>query len=185
MLADPRRSQLVLINPARCVLGKRPAGFATRWHESLSLLPHVLNIFGLGVHAAGSFDPGLIPVRLADAITMLDTDGLSLWQDERFTAHLSAAGIGVLFFGGAWLEEDVLIAALQGARLGYDVRLLADLSRPRDEAMRPLVLDRLALHGVLSTTVRQAMLEWAVCFEDPVVMQKVQQLLASGADGLS
>jgi hypothetical protein len=58
------------------------------------------------------------------------------------------------------------------------VRLLADLSVARSEADRSLVLDRLALHGVLTTTVRQALLEWAVCLDDPDSMQRVIKLLS-------
>jgi hypothetical protein len=61
----------------------------------------------------------------------------------------------VIFRGGAFLEEIVFIAALEGVRLGYDVRLLADLSMARREAERAPVFDRLALHGVLTTTVPQ------------------------------
>jgi hypothetical protein len=58
------------------------------------------------------------------------------------------------------------------------VRLLADLSIARIETDRTLVLDRLALHGVPAVTVRQALLEWATSLEDPILKQKVQQLLA-------
>jgi hypothetical protein len=42
----------------------------------------------------------------------------------------------VIFLGGAFLEEDVFIAALEGVRFGYDVRLLTDLSMARREAER-------------------------------------------------
>lgn len=91
---------------------------------------------------------------------------------------LVAADVGVIVLGGAWLEEEVFITALEGVRLGYDVRVLADLSIARLEVDRSLVLDRLALHGVLAMTVRQALLEWAVCLDDPVVKQKVRLLLS-------
>ena len=73
---------------------------------------------------------------------------------------------------------EVFIAALEAVRLGYDVRLLADLSVARRDTDRSLVLDRLALHGVLMTTVRQALLEWAVCLDDPDCKQKVIGLLS-------
>ncbi|MBT1516386.1 hypothetical protein KIP88_38745, partial [Bradyrhizobium sp. SRL28] len=80
--------------------------------------------------------------------------------------------------GGSWLEEDIFIAALQAAERGYDVRLLSDLIATRVDADRSLALDRLALHGILATTVRQTLLEWAVYLHDPLLMQKVQQLLS-------
>jgi nicotinamidase-related amidase len=88
-------------------------------------------------------------------------------------ASLAASNVGVIFLGGAWLEEEVFIAALEGVRFGYDVRVLADLSAARVETDRSLVLDRLALHGVLATTVRQTLLEWAVCLDDPILKQQL------------
>jgi nicotinamidase-related amidase len=101
-----------------------------------------------------------------------------LWCDQQFTASLLALNVGVVFLAGAWLEEEIFIAALEGVRLGYDVRVLADLTAARVETDRSLVLDRLALHGVLATTVRQTLLEWAVCLDDPILKQRVRQLLS-------
>jgi len=178
MLADPRHSRLVLINLARGDGGSASAEFIARRRESLALLPSAFEIFGVGVHAVGDHDSAQLPDALAPSITPLDGDGLSLWRNERFIASLSASNIAVIFLGGAFLEEDVLIAALEGIKLGYDVRLLADLSIARREADRSLALDRLALHGVLTTTVRQALLEWAVCLDDPILKQTVLKLLS-------
>jgi hypothetical protein len=178
MLADPRYSRLVLINPGRGEPGAVSAEFAARWRESLSLLPTAFEILGVGMHAIGEYDLAQLPEALAPSIAPLDGDGLSLWRNERFTASLAASNAGVIFLGGAFLEEEVFIAALEGVKLGYDVRLLADLSMARREADRSLVLDRLALHGVLTTTVRQALLEWVVCLDDPNLKQRVLELLS-------
>jgi hypothetical protein len=178
MLADPRHSRLVLINPARGEPGAVSAEFVARRRESLSLLPGVFEILGLCLHAIGEYDSALLPEVLAPSMTLLDGDGLSLWRNERFTASLTASNVGVIFLGGAFLEEEVFIAALEGVRFGYDMRLLADLSVARREADRSCVLDRLALHGVLTTTVRQALLEWAVCLDDPNLKQRVLELLS-------
>jgi hypothetical protein len=178
MLADPRHSGLVLINLARGEGIGASAEFVARRRESLSLLPAVFEIFGVGVHAVGEYESAQLPDALAPSIICLDGDGLSLWRNERFKASLTTSNASVIFLGGALLEEDVFIAALEGVKAGYDVRLLADLSIARCEADRSLVLDRLALHGVLSTTIRQALLEWAVCFDDPVIRQKVRELLS-------
>ena len=155
MLADPRQSRLVLINATRGEPGSVSSEFAARWREGLSLLPWAFEILGIGLHAIGDCELAQLPDGLASSITLLEGDGLSLWRNERFTTSLAASNIGVIFLGGAFLEEEVFIAALEGVRLGYDVRLLADLSMARREADRSLVLDRLALHGVLTTTVRQ------------------------------
>jgi nicotinamidase-related amidase len=178
MLADPRHSRLVLINPTRGEPGSVSSEFAARWRESLSLLPQAFEIFGVGLHAIGDCDLAQLPEALALSITRMDGNGLSLWRNDRFTASLVASNIGVIFLGGAFLEEEVFIAALEGARLGYDVRLLADLSMARREADRLLVVDRLALHGVLTSTVRQALLEWAVRLDDASLTQRVLKLLS-------
>jgi hypothetical protein len=178
MLADPRHSRLVLINPTRGEPASLSTEFGARWRESFSLLPQASEILSVGVHAIGDCDLAQLPEALALSMTRLDGDGLSLWGNERFTASLAASNIGVIFLGGAFLEEEVFIAALEGVRLGYDVRLIADLSMARHEGDRTLVLDRLALHGVLTTTVRQALLEWAVCLDDPSLKQRVLKLLS-------
>jgi hypothetical protein len=178
MLADPRHSRLVLINLARGDGGDVSSEFGARRRESLALLPAAFEIFGVGVHVVGDNDSTQLPETLVPLIKPMDGDGLSLWRNERFTTSLAASNAGVIFLGGAFLDEDVFISALEGVKLGYDIRLLADLSMARREADRLLVLDRLALHGVITTTVRQALLEWAVCLDDPLLKQEVRRLLS-------
>lgn len=178
MLADPKYSRLVLINPARAGSHAASGEVVARRRESLALLPAASEILGVGVHAIGEYDAALLPAELARSITPLEGDGLSLWRNERFKTSIATSNVSVIFLGGAFLEEEVLIAALEALRLGYDVRLLADLSLVRSELDRSLVLDRLALHGVLTMTVRQALLEWAVYLDDPDSTQKVMKLLS-------
>lgn len=178
MLADPRRSRVVLINLTRGEQANTPVEFAARRRASLDLLPTCQEIFGVPQLAVGEYEPNQVPDGAAHSIVPIDVDSLSLWSDQEFAASLVASSFGVIFLGGAWLEEEVFIAALEGARLGYDVRVLADLSVARVESDRSLVLDRLALHGVLATTVRQTFLEWAVCLDDLLLKQKVRQLLS-------
>ncbi|TWB89901.1 hypothetical protein FBZ93_11513 [Bradyrhizobium macuxiense] len=67
--------------------------------------------------------------------------------------------------------------ALQGAWLGYDVRLLIDLSCQRSEGDEALVIKRLVLHGIIPTTVRQTVLEWSVQIGDRDLRQLVRQFL--------
>lgn len=58
MLADPRHSLIVLINPARGKGGGLSDEFAARWRESLALLAAAFEIFSVGAHAIGEYDPG-------------------------------------------------------------------------------------------------------------------------------
>jgi hypothetical protein len=178
MLADPRHSRVVLINLTRGKRANVTAEFAARRRASLTLLPFCQEMFAVSQTAVGEYEPSQLAEQVAHSIATLHIDDLSLWRDQRFTDSLVASNTGVIFLGGAWLEEEIFIAALEGVRRGYDVRLLADLSIPRLEADRSLVLDRLALHGVLTTTVRQALLEWAVCLDDAILTQRVRQLLS-------
>ncbi|WP_074816236.1 MULTISPECIES: hypothetical protein [Bradyrhizobium] len=108
----------------------------------------------------------------------MDVDPLRLWRDGSRALSLAMGKAGIVFLGGALLKEDVLIAALEGGAHGYDVRVLADLSVPRREGDRPLVFNPFALHGVLTITVRQALLEWAVSCDGPVAIGKVRPLLS-------
>jgi hypothetical protein len=178
MLADPRRSRVILINLTRGEQANMPVEFAARRRATLALLPICHDVFDVTQLAIGEYEPDQIPERVAHSIVPMDVDDLSLWGEQEFIASLAASDVSIIFLGGAWLEEEVFIAALEGVRLGYDVRLLADLSVARLESDRSLVLDRLALHGVLATTVRQAVLEWAVCLDDPILKQRIRQLLS-------
>ncbi|WP_065752834.1 isochorismatase family protein [Bradyrhizobium paxllaeri] len=166
---------MVLINMTR---GKTPdsAGLAPR-HVSFSLLQTGLEMFGVASTVIGECQPFEIMQKLVHSTTQLDVDAVSIWRDPRFTDNLASRETGIIFFGGGWLEEDIFIAALQAVERGYDVRLLSDLIATRVDADRSLALDRMALHGILATTVRQMLLEWAVCLHDPLLTQKVQQLL--------
>ena len=177
MLADPRHSRIVLVNPARWQPGEVSNRFAARWHDSLALLPAAIEILGVQVDVIGKYDPALFPPSLASVISLLDGDGMALWRASQFVTSLQASTTNAIFIGGAFLEEEVLVTALEGARLGYDVRLLADLSPARIASDRALVVGRLALHGVVTTTVRQALLEWAVCLDDPALIKRVQTVL--------
>jgi hypothetical protein len=172
MLADPRHSRVVLINLTRDERAVS-AGLPAR-HVDLSLLDAGLEIFSVALNVVGNRDSG----KVVRSVTELGIDALSIWQDPRFTESLASPDTGIIYFGGSWLEEEIFIAAVQGAERGYDVRLLSDLVAARVEADRSLIFNRLALHGILATTVRQTLLEWAVCLADPVLKQKVRQLLS-------
>jgi Isochorismatase family len=179
MLADPRHSRVVLINRT---CGGTPALSASlaACRAGLSLLRTGLEMFAIPSTLVGACEPFCNgdteqPVR---SMVQLDVDVLSIWQDQQFADVLASSETRILFLGGGWLEEEIFIAALQGAQRGYDVRLLSDAVVARVEADRPLVFDRLALHGILATTVRQTLLEWAVCLNDPLLKKKVQRLLS-------
>ncbi len=88
---------------------------------------------------SASMSEDAFPDQINSIIEHLDVDALCVWQDPQLAARLAASEAGIIFLGGAFLEEEVLMAALRGKQ-GYDIRLLMDVSVARHEADRPLVL---------------------------------------------
>src|SRR3954451_21287136 len=77
MLADPRRSRIVLINPTRGEQANMPAEFAARRRKSLALLPECYDVFGVTQLAVGEYERNQIPDRVAHSIVPMSIDGLS------------------------------------------------------------------------------------------------------------
>jgi len=178
MLADPRRSCVILLNLTRLGGAGVAPDFATQRETSLSLLAGCQELFTVRQLAIGECEMALLPGQSVASIEHLEGEVLSFWEDLRLADRLSGADVGTIFLGGSYLEEDVLIAALQGAGRGYAIRILTDLSIARTEPDRILVFDRLAQHGVVATTVRQAVLEWAVSLGDAATIDKARRLLS-------
>ncbi|OKO87622.1 hypothetical protein AC629_13200 [Bradyrhizobium sp. NAS80.1] len=177
MLANPHQSCVILLNVTRG--GKVDAQASASDHDgAVALLPACRELFGVRQIAVGEYQHDLLPNQVAACIEHLDVDALSSWRDPRLAARLTELNTGIIFLGGAFLEEEVLIAALAGAAHGYEIRLLSDLSFGRREADRPLALTRLAHYGILATTIRQALLEWSVSLGDPALSRRVQDLLS-------
>lgn len=177
MLADPRHSCIILLNMTR---GDRRGGEGAALGQtaSLALLAAAREVFGIRMIAVGEYEPDGLPRQVVASFEHLAGDTLSLWWYPRLSQEQSAPGAGIIFLGGAYLEEELLITALEGTRQGYDIRLLSDLSLARQEADRSLVLNRLAHYGVLAVTVRQTLLEWAVALGDEAVSRRILELLS-------
>ncbi|UPT84607.1 hypothetical protein HAP41_0000030160 [Bradyrhizobium barranii subsp. apii] len=178
MLADPRHSRVVLLNLARGSVAGGAEAFAIRCFEALALLPICRDLLGAPLIAFGEYQPGSLSEEVAAAIEHFQSEALSPWRDPAFAAHLADADVGIVFLGGLYLEEDVLIAAIESASRGYEVRLLSDLAFARREADRQIVVDRLAHHGIVTTTVRQTLFEWAMACDDRASTLRIQQLLS-------
>lgn len=175
MLADPRHSRVVLLNVTH---GAAEEAFLRDRLGNMALLPVCRDIFAISQLAVGEYDQTSLPSHIAGALEHIDVDPLCLWQASSFAERLSGTDVAAIFFGGVFLEEEVSIAALEGARRGYDIRLLSDLTTARLESDRTLALNRLAHHGVLAMTIRQALLEWAVSMNDPAVVRMVREFLS-------
>ena len=177
MLADPRHSCIVLLNVTRTG-GVDADASAQGPGGSPALLSACREVFSIPQIAIGEYEQDLLPDHIPASIERFHVEPLAVWRDPRLAARLTESGAAVVFLGGAFLEEEVLIAALEGVRHGYDIRLLLDLSVARDERDRSIALTRLAHHGVLATTLRQAFLEWAVSLGDQAISRKIRELLS-------
>ncbi|UWU66142.1 isochorismatase family protein [Bradyrhizobium sp. NC92] len=174
MLADPRQSVVVILNPDWARAGGQEED-ADR--ENFPLLEAGCRLLGVTPLVLGDCKPQTSASGMGQVFQMIPLDGNVPWKDERFVQRIAQDDFRFLYLAGAWLEEDVLMTALEGAARGYDIRLLSDLSAARREAERRPTFDRLVLHGMLVTTVRQTLLEWAVCLGDSGLIQEIRQLL--------
>ncbi|HEX7883999.1 MAG TPA: hypothetical protein VF499_14840 [Afipia sp.] len=177
MLADPQRSRVVLVNPARTLSLGATGERASRAAERLELLSTCHEWLAVPTFAIGEYDSDAMPSTFGAGVRHLGGQALDLWSDTQFTSDLEASAGHCIFLGGFWLDEDVLILALEGAWLGYDIRLLLDLSWPRQDGDLFLTIQRLMLHGVIPTNVRQMLLEWTVHTGNRDLRDKVMRLL--------
>jgi hypothetical protein len=174
MLANPGGSRVLLINVTRGPLDD-PDATAFR-SDTLCLLMRGLALLGVPSFAAGDYDNRL-EIDDVPGVVRLDADPLRIWRHDGFSAHLADPAVGVVYLAGGWLEEDLVLAAIEGVELGYDVRLLADLSIPRLASQRDIALRRFEQHGVILTSVRQSLLEWALAIDDQSLRSKIRSLL--------
>ena len=68
---------------------------------------------------------------------VIPDDPVNVWRDHDMVDRLGPPETEVLYLGGAWLEEEVLIAALSAVRIGYDTRVFTDLSVLRSLSIGP------------------------------------------------
>lgn len=174
MLADPRQSVVAILNPDWASAGAREED---AFRVNLLLLEAGCRLLGVTPLVVGDCKPQTSTTGTPQVLQMVPLDGFPLWKDERFVERMTRDDLRYLYLAGAWLEEDVLIAALEGAARGYDIRLLSDLSAARREAERKPMFDRLVAHGMLVTTVRQTLLEWAICLGDSGLIEEIRKFL--------
>ena len=151
----PDHSLVLLINPDIACRTELPDEIRTRLESSCDLLRQApqaaavpARLLGAAVEVGASF------TSIANCEVILN-DPVNIWRDQDVIDRFGPAETQVLYLGGAWLEEEVLIAALSAARIGYDTRVFTDVSVLRSLLDRTPALDRLAQHGILTTTVRQ------------------------------
>ncbi|MGE0852645.1 MAG: isochorismatase family protein [Hyphomicrobiaceae bacterium] len=96
------------------------------------------------------------------------------WAETPLGLALAQASRTSLLICGYWLDECVTFTALNALGEGYDIFLLTDASPPLDEGERHMAILRLVQAGIVPTTTRQALREWAAEIAD---VQQRDQLL--------
>ena len=89
-----------------------------------------------------------------------------LWAEISLARALAATSRSSLLLCGYWLDECITFTALNALGEGYDVYILTDASPPLDVAQRDTAILRLLQAGVVPTTTRQAIREWAADTSD-------------------
>jgi hypothetical protein len=85
----------------------------------------------------------------------------SSWAATPLGLALAKTSRTSLLICGYWLDECITFTALNALGEGYDIFLLTDASPPLDAAERHMAILRLVQAGIVPTTTRQALREWA------------------------
>jgi len=177
MFSVPDHSLVLLINPDIAFRAELPDEVRTRLVNSCDLLRQILRAAAVPARLLGATEEiGASFVSIAKC-EVIPNDPVNIWRDQDMIARLGHPETQVLYLGGAWLEEEVLIAALSAARIGYDTRVFTDLSVLRSLLDRTPALDRLAQHGILTTTVRQTVMEWSLSAANKDLARRLRTML--------
>jgi hypothetical protein len=177
MLASSEQSVVLLINPQFAGLASVPAPFRRRFEKSYSLLRHVVQVSGVSIRLLGAIDDAAASFTSLPNCQVVVGDPVIFWRDQDMIHRLGSPETQVLYCGGAWLDEDVLVAALSAAQIGYDTRVLVGVSVARTQFDQASASDRLVQHGVLIATVRQTVLEWSLAAADDEIGQQLRDTL--------
>lgn len=96
------------------------------------------------------------------------------WAETPVGLALAKTSRTSLLICGYWLDECITFTALNALGEGYDIYLVADASPPLDVDQRHIAILRLVQAGVVPTTARQVVREWAS--EIPDTDQRAQLL---------
>ena len=96
------------------------------------------------------------------------------WAETPLGLALARASRNSLLICGYWLDECITFTALNALAEGYDIYLVTDASPPLDVDQRHIAILRLVQAGVVPTTARQVVREWAG--EIPDAGQRAQLL---------
>ena len=128
MFSVPDHSLVLLINPDIACRAELPDEVRTRLENSCGLLRQTLRAAAVPARLLGAAEEiGASFAAIANC-EVIPNDPVNVWRNQDMIDRLGPPQTQVLYLGGAWLEEEVLIAALSAAHIGYDTRVFTDLS---------------------------------------------------------
>jgi hypothetical protein len=99
------------------------------------------------------------------------------WCETPLGLALARASRSSLLICGYWLDECVTFTSLNALGEGYDIYLLTDASPPLEVAEQHTAILRLVQAGIVPTTTRQVMREWAGDTSDAVQRSRLLALV--------
>jgi hypothetical protein len=180
MLADIAQSAVILINFREELPTTASDAQIRRIDESADLMRRIGRNVNVPLFSLSTGQRRQRPLRRLGQEICCDL--FTIFSDKKMRQAVMPLGYRHLFFGGLWLDENVLMAALAAQSEGFDSRVFADLSMARDEFYGSSTIFRLNQHGILLTTARQAALEWALTTQDATLRTRLTALLTDPSD---
>lgn len=141
------------------------------------LLRHFAQVSQVSVRLLGDVGDAAASFRALPQCQIIVDDAVDFWRNDVAHRQLGDFDTRVLYIGGAWLDQDVLTAALAAVHIGYDTRVLVDVSVATTRFERGWALERLEQHDVLMTTMRQTMAEWSLATPDEATSRQLRSTL--------
>jgi hypothetical protein len=177
MFVTSETSTILLINPHPRWLTSLPTRFRTKIALNRILLRHFVQVSGSSIRLLGDVGEAAASFRSLPKCEILAEDAVEFWRSGEAERRLGPADGRAIFLGGAWLDEHVFAAALSTSRIGYDVRVLVDVSVAKTRFDRVWALERFEQHGVKMTTMRQTVTEWSLATSDESVSRQLREML--------
>jgi hypothetical protein len=174
MFPTPKNSTVLLVNPSRSRLKPLPTQFRNRIDLNLILLRHLLQVSGVAIRVLGDVTEPVINVESMPNCKNLGTDTLRFWREDKASHELGERG-SFVYIAGAWLDQDVFATALSANRVGYETRVLVDVSVARSRFDRQWALERLEQESVRMATIRQTITEWSLAAPDERIFRRLRK----------
>ena len=135
----------------------------------------MLQVSAVAVRVLGDDTEPVIDVKSMPNYKKLGADAVRFWREEEASHGFGDVLGHVIYIAGAWLDQDVFATALSVNRIGYDTRVLVDVSVARSRFDRQWALERLEQESIRMTTIRQTITEWSLAAPDERIFRQLRK----------